>query len=34
VGIFGEQFAQEALAVAEVPRLLVTPNNSSVLLPG
>ncbi|RZC26070.1 B-box zinc finger protein 24 [Glycine soja] len=30
VGIFGEQFAQEALAAAEVPQLLVTHNNSSV----
>ena len=30
MGIFGEQFAQEALAAAEVPQLLVTHNNSSV----
>jgi len=30
VGIFGEQFTQEALAAAEVPQLPVTNNSSSV----
>jgi len=30
VGIFGEQFAQEALAAAEVPQLPVTHNSNSV----